>query len=117
MSMKNSNDTIGNRTRNLPTCSAVPRPTAPPPLLKSVPYLYGRMFQRSSQTYTWFLIYFVCSHKEDFDEDTNWHFDGYLMRGKLHKTVSTTTNTLSDSITHSHKCRNNPSVGLTLEAL
>jgi hypothetical protein len=29
MSMKNSNDTIGNRTRNLPVCSAVPQPTAP----------------------------------------------------------------------------------------
>jgi len=27
MSMKNSNDTIGNRTRDLPTCSAVPQPT------------------------------------------------------------------------------------------
>ena len=30
MSMKNSSDTIGNRTRDLPTCSAVPQPTAPP---------------------------------------------------------------------------------------
>jgi hypothetical protein len=30
MSMKNSNDTMGNRTRNLPTCTAVPQPTAPP---------------------------------------------------------------------------------------
>ena len=30
MSMKNSNDTIGNQTRNLPVCSAVPQPTAPP---------------------------------------------------------------------------------------
>ena len=30
MSMKNSNDTIGNRTRDLLTCSAVPQPTAPP---------------------------------------------------------------------------------------
>ena len=30
MSMKNSNDTIGYRTRNLPACSAVPQPTAPP---------------------------------------------------------------------------------------
>ena len=29
MSMKNSNDTIGNRTRDLPDCSAVPQPTAP----------------------------------------------------------------------------------------
>jgi len=28
--MENSNDTIGNRTRELPTCSAVPQPTAPP---------------------------------------------------------------------------------------
>ena len=27
--MKNSNDTIGNRTRDLLTCSAVPQPTAP----------------------------------------------------------------------------------------
>ena len=30
MSMKNSNDTIGNRTHNLPACSAVPQPIAPP---------------------------------------------------------------------------------------
>jgi len=28
--MKNSNDTIGNRTRDLPTCSTAPQPTAPP---------------------------------------------------------------------------------------
>ena len=28
--MKNSGDTIGNRTRDLLTCSAVPQPTAPP---------------------------------------------------------------------------------------
>ena len=28
--MKNSNDTTGNRTRDLPACSAVPQPTAPP---------------------------------------------------------------------------------------
>jgi hypothetical protein len=30
MPMKNSNDTIGNRTRDLPVCTAVPQPTAPP---------------------------------------------------------------------------------------
>jgi hypothetical protein len=29
-SMKNSSDTIGNRTRDLPACSTVPQPTAPP---------------------------------------------------------------------------------------
>ena len=28
--MKNSNDTLRNRTRDLPACSAVPQPTAPP---------------------------------------------------------------------------------------
>jgi len=28
--MKNSNDTIGNRTLDLLACSAVPQPTAPP---------------------------------------------------------------------------------------
>jgi len=27
---KNSSDSIGNRTRDLPACSAVPQPTAPP---------------------------------------------------------------------------------------
>ena len=30
MSMKNSNDAIGNRTRDLRACSAVPQPTASP---------------------------------------------------------------------------------------
>ena len=30
MSMKNSTDTIGNRTRDLPFGSTVPQPTAPP---------------------------------------------------------------------------------------
>jgi hypothetical protein len=30
MSMKNSNETIGNRSRDLPVCSAMPQPTAPP---------------------------------------------------------------------------------------
>jgi hypothetical protein len=28
--MKNSSDTVGNRTRALPVCSTVPQPTAPP---------------------------------------------------------------------------------------
>ena len=30
MSMKNSNETVRNRTRDIPVCSAVPQPTAPP---------------------------------------------------------------------------------------
>jgi len=38
MSMKKSNDTIGNRTRDLPAFSAVPQPTAPlrAPVLKKI---------------------------------------------------------------------------------
>ena len=38
MSMINSNDTIGNRNRDLPVCSAVPQPTAPPAACPSLPY-------------------------------------------------------------------------------
>jgi hypothetical protein len=29
MSMKNYSDTVGNRTRDLPACGAVPQPSAP----------------------------------------------------------------------------------------
>jgi hypothetical protein len=36
MSIKNSNETIANRTRDLPACSAVPQPTAPRPARRSV---------------------------------------------------------------------------------
>ena len=34
--MKNSNETIGNRTRDLPTCSAVAQPTGPLRTLKLI---------------------------------------------------------------------------------
>ena len=37
--MKNSNDTIGNRTRDLPACSAVPQPPAQPRAPSSEEYL------------------------------------------------------------------------------
>jgi hypothetical protein len=42
MTIKNSNDTIGNRTRDLPTFSAVPQPTAlpRPPLYCSTTVLF-----------------------------------------------------------------------------
>ena len=36
--MKNFSDTIGNRTRDLPTCNAVHQPTALPRALMSVGY-------------------------------------------------------------------------------
>jgi hypothetical protein len=38
MSMKKSNDTIGNRTRDLPTCSAELQPTAPPRMICATAY-------------------------------------------------------------------------------
>ena len=44
MSMKISNDTIGNGTSDLPVCSAVSQPTAPPliPLIQRAKYIIGR---------------------------------------------------------------------------
>ena len=42
--LKNSNDTIGNRTRDLPTCSAVPQPTAPPRAPNTWSAEYNYMF-------------------------------------------------------------------------
>ena len=44
--MKNSNDTIGNRTRDLPACSAVPQPTAPP----RAPEISKMTFKKSFQS-------------------------------------------------------------------
>jgi hypothetical protein len=37
MSIKNSNDTIGNRTRDLPACSTVPQPTVTPRAPRVIP--------------------------------------------------------------------------------
>ena len=46
MSVKNSSDTIGNRTRDLPVFSAVPQPTAPPraPILHIYIYIYTYIY-------------------------------------------------------------------------
>ena len=56
MSMKNSNDTIGNQIRGLPACSAVPQPTAPPraPLGRSVVLNFRQKMK--------FLSFLPCSH-------------------------------------------------------
>jgi hypothetical protein len=43
MSMKNSKDTLGNRTRDLPACSAVPQPTAPPRVPRFHPHTEIKM--------------------------------------------------------------------------
>ena len=39
MSLKNSNDTIGNRTSDLPACSAVPQPNSPPCKCSRTPFI------------------------------------------------------------------------------
>jgi len=49
MSMKNSSDTIGNRTRVLPACSALPQPTAPP-CAPSWTLEYRKMFSHCWET-------------------------------------------------------------------
>jgi hypothetical protein len=43
MSVKNSNDAVENRTRDLPVCSAVPQLTAPPraPIKLPVQWVFG----------------------------------------------------------------------------
>jgi len=40
MSIKNSNDTIGNQTHNLLACRTVPQPTAPPHALQQLVLYY-----------------------------------------------------------------------------
>jgi hypothetical protein len=52
--MKNSNDIIGNRTRDLPACSAVPQPTTPP----RAPPTNMRHFYCYSRRYTQLLLSF-----------------------------------------------------------
>jgi len=48
MSMKKSNDTTGNRTRDLPACSAVPHPTASPRALNLTTIYFEISFKHSS---------------------------------------------------------------------
>ena len=45
--MKNSNDTIGNRTRDLSACSAEPQPTAPP---RAPQHIYIDNFYQAGNT-------------------------------------------------------------------
>jgi hypothetical protein len=45
MSLKNSSDTIGNRTRDLPAFSTMPQPTAPP----RIPGVQGKIFTHNSK--------------------------------------------------------------------
>jgi len=57
MSMKNSNDTIGNRSRDLPACSAVPQPTAPAAACPLLPAVGSLLFLYGSTVYTTASLY------------------------------------------------------------
>ena len=48
MSMRNDSDTIGNGTRDLPTCSAVPQPTAP---LRAPHFMFNNSFFENRTVY------------------------------------------------------------------
>ena len=69
MSMKNSSDTIGNRTRDLPACSAVPQPTVPPraPLLAICVHLSLSAISpllEVSVLYYGFISTWICIYRE-----------------------------------------------------
>jgi hypothetical protein len=58
MSMKKSNDTIGNRIGDLPACGAVPQPSAPPTecpyvihTLPILPYFYPSLTNNHKKTF------------------------------------------------------------------
>jgi hypothetical protein len=61
MSIKNSNENIENRTCNIPDCSAVPQPTAPPYNLDTgiIPQRCGMRDGECYMTITWALLEFV----------------------------------------------------------
>ena len=69
--MKNPNDPIGNRTRALPACSAVPQPTAPPraPL----------KFVRQSVVP---LVFRQISHRDFNDTSYGWRVRTYKLKVK-----------------------------------
>ena len=56
MSMKNSDDTIGNRVRDRPACSAVPQPTVPPGAPGTIRSSMYTLLQRSTQRQKMLLI-------------------------------------------------------------
>jgi len=64
--MKKSNDTIGDRTRDLPACSALPQPTAPPcapyNTCTNVNYSTHKYIQLPLNTFTWISTSFLCSN-------------------------------------------------------
>jgi hypothetical protein len=64
--MKNSNDSIGNRARDLPACSAVPQPFAPP---AACPYMPAGILLNVNA-----MIYFKFELQLKFRNNKNYYF-------------------------------------------
>jgi len=67
MSMKNSDDNIGNRTRDLLACSAMPQRTAPPRTPFIYIYTYIKRFttivSSQKQLLLWAALSYISGHK------------------------------------------------------
>ena len=91
MSIKNSNDTIGNRTHDPPACSAVPQPTAPPrvPIFLADDPIIVWLFTHSS--YVW--LHRTTEYLRHRKRQVCWRFikgwqGGDIMRNKLWNELS-----------------------------
>ena len=74
--MKNSSDTVENRTRDLPACSAVPQPTAPPrTALVKVVTLNGQAQSSkfSPETVTFMIMFVFIKILKDSKQNTITH--------------------------------------------
>ena len=80
LSMKNSNDSFGNRTRDLPTCNAVPQPTSPPRAPTTCKYedkvrarrLRCVLWFSFSLWFLWDKLYSTPSCKKEMQSRRNW---------------------------------------------
>jgi len=80
--MKNSNDTIGNRTCDLPACNAVPQPTAPPaacPILR----VSGNKIIRTKCAILGFELSYLVGGRKYFKKKYCLHFQGRISTLKL----------------------------------
>jgi len=70
--MKNSSDNIGNRTRDLPACSALPQPTAPP--CGSVNYVHNIKLHHNLGGQVYHLLLLVHVWPTRKPAQYTWHF-------------------------------------------
>jgi hypothetical protein len=81
MSTKNSNDCIGNRTRDLPACGAVPQPSVPPRAPQLQLYRFINHQRRPIRVTDYI-------NKDETQRETKIHFDFRTERDKIGRTVT-----------------------------